>query len=339
MFMIKEAIAKLVDGKELSRQESYETLKEIMSGGATPAQIGSFITALRIRGESADVIAGGVQAMREKLIAIATPEGPVVDIVGTGGDHQHTFNISTTAAFVVAGAGVLVAKHGNKRVSSSCGAADVLTELGVNIEIGPAQMEHCLRATGIAFLFAPALHPAMKYASGPRSEVGIRSIFNILGPLSNPTGARAGVLGVYTKELVKLFAGALVQLGTKHMFVVHGLDGLDEITTTAKSLVGEVKGTDISIFELDPVDYGIPLADPASLKGGDARANALLVKEVLSGKTGPRRDIVLLNAAVTIVAGEKARTIEEGLTLAAHSIDSWAAMEKLDKLVAVSNAK
>ncbi len=331
--MIKETIAKLVDGKELSRQESYETLKEIMSGAATPAQIGSFITALRIRGESADVIAGGVDAMREKLVAIAVPKGHVVDIVGTGGDHQHTFNISTTAAFVVAGAGVMVAKHGNRRVSSSCGAADVLTALGVNIEIGPAQMEKCIKEAGIAFLFAPALHPAMKHASGPRGEVGIRSIFNILGPLSNPTGAQRGVLGVYNKELVKLFSGALVQLGAEHMFVVHGSDGLDEITTTGKTLVGEVKNGDISIYELDPLDYGIPLADPVNLKGGDSAANAILVKEVLSGKTGPKRDIVLLNAAATIVAGEKARTIEEGLVLAAKSIDSWAAMGKLEKLI------
>ncbi|HNR92997.1 MAG TPA: anthranilate phosphoribosyltransferase [Kiritimatiellia bacterium] len=337
--MIKETIAKLVDGKELTRQESYETLKEIMSGNATPAQIGSFITALRIRGESADVIAGGVQAMREKLIAIATPEGNVVDIVGTGGDQQHTFNISTTAAFVVAGAGVMVAKHGNRRVSSSCGAADVLTELGVNIEIGPPQMEKCIREAGIAFLFAPALHPAMKYASAPRSEVGIRSIFNILGPLSNPTGARRGVLGVYTRDLVKLFSGALAQLGSVHMFVAHGLDGLDEITTTGKTAMGEVRGGDIRLFELDPRDYGIPLTDSASLRGGDSAANALLVKEVLSGKTGPKRDIVLLNAAVTIMAGGGAETIEAGLTAAAKSIDSWAAMEKLEKLVALTNEK
>ena len=334
--MIRESIAKLVDGHALTHDEAHQTLREIMAGEATPAQIASFITALRIRGETAEVIAGSARAMREKFTAVEAPSGTVVDTCGTGGDGLHTFNISTAAAFVVAGAGVTVAKHGNRSVSSKCGSADVLEALGVKISVPAEVMVRCLRELGIAFLFAPSLHPAMKHAIGPRKEIGIRTIFNILGPLSNPAGARHGVIGVYASSLVPTMAHAAAALGAQRLFVVHGHDGLDEITTTTSSTVAEVHGDSVKVYEVHPADVGLPVAQPGDLAGGDALLNATLVRDVLQGAAGPRRDIVLLNAAAAIVAGGKADTLKAGVAVAAQAIDTGAAAAKLESLVAAT---
>jgi len=331
--MIRESIAKLAEGQTLSRAEAHETMLEIMSGEATPAQIASYITALRIRGETPPVIAGSAAAMREKFTAVHAPGEIVVDTCGTGGDGAHTFNISTASAFVAAGADVMVAKHGNRSVSSKCGSADVLATLGVKIDATPEVMSECLKAIGIAFLFAPALHPAMKHAIGPRREIGIRTVFNILGPLSNPAGARYGVLGVYSKELVTILGEAAAVLGAKHLFVVHGADGLDEITTTASTTVAEVANGRVNVFEIHPKDFDIPSATRQDLAGGEAAENAATIRAILSGQKGPKRDIVLINAAAAIVAGQKACNLREGLHVAAQSIDSGAALKKLEKLV------
>jgi anthranilate phosphoribosyltransferase len=335
--MIREAIARLVENKALTHDEAHETLREIMSGEATPAQIASFITALRIRGETAEVIAGSARAMREKFTAVEST-GLVVDTCGTGGDGAHTFNISTAAAFVTAGAGVSVAKHGNRGVSSKCGSADVLEALGVNLSVSSEKMARCLREIGIAFLFAPSLHPAMKHAIGPRREIGIRTIFNILGPLSNPAGARRGVLGVYSRALVPTMAQAAASLGAQRLFVVHGHDGLDEITTTAATTIAEVRNGEVDTYELNPHDVGLPMARPADLAGGDPSRNAEIVREILKGMKGPGRDIVLLNAAAAIVAGEKASDLRQGIAAASHAIDSGAAMGKLAALVDLTRA-
>ena len=330
--MIKESIAKLAEGQKLSREEAHAAMLEIMSGEATPVQIASYITALRIRGESPEVIAGSAAAMREKFTAVHAPTDVVVDTCGTGGDGAHTFNISTGAAFVAAGAGVIVAKHGNRSVSSKCGSADVLAALGVKIDVTAEEMTACLKAIGIAFLFAPSLHPAMKFAIGPRREIGIRTIFNILGPLSNPAGARYGVLGVYDRELAFTLAEAAAALGAKRLFVVHGLDGLDEITTTTATRIAEVNDGQVKTYEIKPSDFGIPTAAKKDLVGGEVAENADCIRKILSGEKGPRRDIVLLNAAAAIVAGQKAKDLKEGIAAAAHSIDSGAAKQKLEKL-------
>ena len=331
--MIRESIAKLAEGQKLSREEAHSTMLEIMSGEATPAQIASYITALRIRGESPEIIAGSAAAMREKFTAIRAPIEIVVDTCGTGGDGAHTFNISTCSALVAAGAGVTVAKHGNRSVSSKCGSADVLTALGVKVDATPEIMADCLKSIGIAFLFAPVLHPAMKHAIGPRREIGIRTIFNILGPLSNPAGAKHGVLGVYDRNLALTLAKAAATLGAKRLFVVHGLDGLDEITTTAPTHVAEVKDGVVTTYEIKPDDFGIPTASRKDLAGGEASENAEFIRKILSGEKGPRRNIVLLNAAAAIVAGGKAKDFKEGIAIAAKSIDSSAAKQKLEKLI------
>ena len=335
--MIREAIAKLAEGATLTHDEAHAAMSEIMGGEATPAQIASYITALRIRGESAEVIAGSAAAMREKFTAVHAPGEIIVDTCGTGGDGAHTFNISTASAFVAAGAGITVAKHGNRSVSSKCGSADVLAALGVKIDCPAAVMDRCLAEIGIAFLFAPTLHPAMKFAIGPRREIGIRSIFNILGPLSNPAGARHGVLGVYHESLVTTLAQASAALGAKHLFVVHGRDGLDEITTTTTSLIGEVHDGQVRVFELKPGDVGLPVATRQDLVGGDPARNAEIVRAILGGTKGPHRDIVLLNSAAAIVAGGKARDLKQGLAAAAQSIDSGSARVKLEKLADMSN--
>ncbi|HOW96950.1 MAG TPA: anthranilate phosphoribosyltransferase [Kiritimatiellia bacterium] len=336
--MIREAIAKLVENRELTREEALAAMREIMAGEATPAQVAAYITALRLRGETPAVIAASAAAMREKFTAIPAPGEVVVDTCGTGGDGAHTFNISTAAAFVAAGAGITVAKHGNRSVSSKCGSADVLAELGVKIDCAPEVMAGCLRDIGIAFLFAPVLHPAMKHAIGPRREIGIRTIFNILGPLSNPAGARYGVLGVYHRDLVPVLAEAAASLGAQRLFVVHGADGLDELTTTGDSFVAEVTRGAVKTYTLNPASFGIPRARPEDLRGGDAKENAALVRSLLDGEKGPRRDIVLLNAAAAIVAGGRAADFAEGLQAAARSVDSGSARQKLAALARASNA-
>ena len=335
--MIRETIQKVVDGQDLTERETVDTMNEIMSGEATPAQVASFITALRIKGETIEEITGAARVMREKSTKIHTKHPFVIDTCGTGGDGAHTFNISTTAAFVVAGTGIPVAKHGNRAASSRSGAADVLKALGVNIEIGPEQIGACIDDVGIGFLFAVTLHGAMKYAIGPRREIGIRTIFNAVAPLTNPAGAQAQVLGVYALALTEPLAHVLKNFGTHRAFVVHGGDGLDEITTTTTTQVSELADGEVNTYTLDPTELGIPTAQPSDLKGGTPEENAEMTLSVLRGEKSPKRDIVLLNAAAAIVAGGKAEDIIVGLALAAESIDSGRALEKLEGLKAKSN--
>ena len=336
--MIRESIATLAEGKLLGRAPACATMLEIMSGEATPAQIAAYITALRIRGETAEIIAGSAEAMRQKFTAVDAGAPVVADIVGTGGDGAHTFNISTCAAFVAAGAGVVVAKHGNRSVSSKCGSADVLAALGVSLEVGPDVMGRALRTLGIACLFAPALHPAMKHAIGPRREIGIRTIFNILGPISNPAGAQHGLVGVYAATLVPVVAEALAALGAQHMFVVHGLDGLDEITTTTGTLVAEIVHDHVRPYEIHPRDVGLATAQTADLVGGDPAVNAGIIRGILAGEHGPRRDIVLVNAAAVIYTAGKARDLQEAVAVAAAALDSGAARQKLAALTELTRA-
>ncbi|MBI3353491.1 MAG: anthranilate phosphoribosyltransferase [Nitrospirae bacterium] len=335
--MIKEAIAKVVDSEDLAEEDMQEVMNEIMTGGATPAQIASFITALRVKGETVDEITGAARVMREKAARITAKDSVVVDTCGTGGDMAQTFNVSTTAAFVVAGTGLMVAKHGNRSVSSACGSADVLQALGVNIDLKPAEVERCLNEIGIGFLFAPLFHEAMKFAVGPRKEIGIRTIFNILGPLTNPAGAKAQVLGVYSHSLTEIMAKVLMKLGASHCFVVHGSDGLDEITITTTTKVSEGKNGKVRTYTVKPSDFGLRKAKKVDLLGGDAAENAKITMTILSGEKGPKRDIVLLNAAAAIVAGCRAKTLKEGVKLAAESIDSGAAMNKLEAMKRFTN--
>lgn len=330
--MIQRAVQTLIEGRTLGRNEAYEALTDIMSGKATDTQIGAFLTALRIQGETPEVIAGAAQAMREKLTPIKSPSDITVDIVGTGGDGAHTFNISTASAFVVAGAGVTVAKHGSYGVSSKCGSANVLDELGISLAATPDRMETCLHEAGIAFLFAPALHPAMKHAIGPRKELGVRTLFNILGPICNPASAKYGVIGVFSAELASELAKALSQLDMKHLFVVHGDDGLDEITTTTTSQIWEIKEGVVSHSILNPEELGLPLATTEELVGGEPPENAEIIRALFAGETGPKRDILLLNSAAALVTAGKAIDLKEGLVVAAESIDSGAAAKKLEHL-------
>ncbi|RKU07054.1 anthranilate phosphoribosyltransferase [Candidatus Poribacteria bacterium] len=335
--MIRETIQKVVDGQDLTERETVDTMNEIMSGEATPAQVASFITALRIKGETIEEITGAARVMREKSTKIHTKHPFAVDTCGTGGDGSHSFNISTTAAFVVAGTEIPVAKHGNRAASSQSGSADVLKALGINIEIGPEQVGACIDDVGIGFLFAVALHGAMRYAIGPRQEIGIRTIFNALGPLTNPAGAQAQVLGVYAPTLTEPLANVLKNLDSQRAFVVHGGDGLDEITTTTTTQVSELVGGEVNTYTLDPTELGIPAAQPSDLKGGTPEENAEMTLSILRGDKGPKRDIVLLNAAAAIVAGGKAADIAAGLAAAAESVDSGRALAKLEGLKAKSN--
>jgi anthranilate phosphoribosyltransferase len=334
--MIKEAVQTLIGGGSLGREEARLAVTDILRGEATAAQIGGWITAARMSGVTPEIIAGAAQAMRENCVRIRCDVPQAVDIVGTGGDGAHTFNISTAAAFVTAGAGVTVAKHGSVGVSSKCGSANVLSELGVNLNYTPRKMEECLEKLGIAFLYAPALHPAMKHAAGPRKELGFWSLFNILGPLCNPASVRNGVLGVFSKELVPVIADACAQLGASYLFVVHGNDGLDELTTTTTSLVTEIRRGKVESYEVQPAGLGLSAACPADITGGDPAENATIIRELLRGATGPKRDILLLNAAFAIMAGGQANTPQEGLQRAAESIDSGAALDKLERLAAAS---
>jgi len=344
--MIRKAIAKVVEGENLSEGEMIEVMNQIMSGECTPAQIGSFITALRMKGETVEEITGAARVMREHATPIRVGKDvldmdrddinidreTILDVVGTGGDGTNTFNISTTVSFVVSACGVRVAKHGNRSVSSSCGSADVLEKLGINLDVTPETVERCIAGIGIGFLFAPALHGAMKYAIGPRREIGVRTIFNILGPLTNPAGADCQVMGVYRADLVEKLAGVLHRLGCRHGFVVHGSDGMDEMTLTGETLVAEVTPAGVRLSTVAPEQLGLARCPMEVLKGGDATANAAIVRSVLSGEQGPRRDIVLLNAAYALVAAGKAASPAEGLTLAAEAIDSGRAVAQIGKL-------
>ena len=331
------AIAKVIDGEDLTRGEIVAVMDQIMSGKATEAQIGAFLVALRLKGETVDEIVGAVEVMREKATPIETSHDIVVDTCGTGGDRSGTFNISTTAAFVVSGSGLCVAKHGNRAASSQCGSADVLKALGVNIEATPEKVGACLDKVGIGFLFAPALHGAMKHAIGPRREIGIRVIFNVLGPLTNPAGARRQLIGVYDSDLTETLAEVLGQLGSERALVVHGLDGLDEITLTGPSRVSELKDGDVKSYEVTPEDFGLSRSSGEDLKGGDAETNADILQSVLVGQKGPPRDVVLLNAAAALVAGGKSEEFSTGVEIAAGAIDSGMAMQKLEGLIAESN--
>lgn len=335
--MIREAITKLVDKKDLTEAESEAVMGEMMSGQATPAQIASFLTALRIKGETVEEITGAARVMRNKATRINVNDPDVVDTCGTGGDRSHTFNISTTAAFVVAGAGVTVAKHGNRSVSSMCGSADVLKALGVNIDIPPERVEKCVNEIGIGFLFAPVHHPAMRYAIGPRQEIGIRTIFNILGPLTNPAGAASQVVGVYSSHLTELLAHVLLNLGAKHCFVVHGSDGLDEITITGETVVSEGYKGEVKTYKIRPGDFGLKTWTLEDIRGGIAEDNARIVSKILKGEWGPRRDIVLLNAAAGIVASGRASDFNEAIRIAGESIDSGKALGKLEALKRATN--
>ncbi len=335
--MIKAAIAKLADRGNLPEKEAEDVMLEIMAGEATPVQIAAYLMALRMKGETVEEIAGSARAMRSRATRIQAGDQQLVDTCGTGGDRANTFNISTTAAFVVAGAGLTVAKHGNRSVSSQSGSADVLKALRVSIDLPVEQVTECLNEVGIGFLFAPLFHGAMKHCAATRQEMGIRTLLNILGPLTNPAGATIQVLGVYDGNLTELLAKVLVHLGTQHCFVVHGMDGLDEVTLTDKTQVSEGKSGRVTTYHLEPGDFGLTRVPMRELTGGSAEENAQITREILQGRKGPKRDIVCLNAAPALVAGGRAKNLQEGFQLAGRTIDTGAAMEKLEKLIEFTN--
>ncbi|MEQ8664429.1 MAG: anthranilate phosphoribosyltransferase [Rhodospirillales bacterium] len=333
---MKPVLAKIADGQPLSEDEAAAAFNIIMSGEATPTQIGAMLMGLRIRGETVDEIAGAVRTMRNKMTPVEAPEN-AMDIVGTGGDGSGTYNVSTATAFVVAGAGVPVAKHGNKAASSKSGAADVLSSLGINLEADLPLVERAIRDAGIGFLFAPRHHSAMRHVGPSRMEMGVRTIFNLLGPLSNPAGVRRQFTGVFSADWVVPLAEALGRLGSEAAWVVHGMDGLDELTTTGRSIVAELKDGKISTFELEPGDAGLPTAAAADLKGGTPEENAAALRAVLDGEAGAYRDIVVFNAAASLVVAGVASNLKDGAAQAQQSIDSGAARASLDKLVAITN--
>lgn len=341
--IIKEAIQKVIQGIDLTEDEMTSVFDQIMSGETSDAQIGSFLTALRLKGETVQEITAAAKIMRKKAIkldvrtSVDVDEEAIVDTCGTGGSGTNTFNVSTTSAFVVAGCGVKVAKHGNKSVSSQCGSADVLGELGINLDLAPEKVTECIKKVGIGFLYAPLFHGAMKYAIGPRREIGIRTIFNILGPLTNPAGADAQVLGVYAEHLTETLAHVLKNLGTRHAFIVHGMDNLDEITITNQTKVSELKNKQVKTYYIKPEDFNIPPAKLKDIQGGDVKENAKIVMDVLGAKKGPRQDIVLLNSAAALVAANKASDFKEAIALARKSIDSKSALEKLMQLKKISH--
>ena len=342
--MIKEAIALVVTGKDLDEQQMTAVMQEIMSGEATDAQIGSFITGLRMKGETIDEIVGAVRVMREKATfvdtGVDTAAGDLLmDIVGTGGDGSGTFNVSTTTAFVVAGAGIPVAKHGNRAVSSSCGSADVLEALGVDLSMPADKVAQCVRTVGIGFLFAPMLHGAMKYAIGPRREMGIRTIFNILGPMTNPAGANVQLTGVFDKALTKTIAEVLGRLGMKRTLVVWGEGNMDEMTITGTSHVADAHDGKVDTYTVEPEDVGLSRSTISDIKGGETvEESAAQVREVLGNTPGARLDMVLLNGGAALMAAGKAEDLKAGVAMAREIITSGAALEKLDKLVAFCNA-
>jgi anthranilate phosphoribosyltransferase len=336
--MIAQAIRKVVDGQHLDREEMHSVFAEMMDGDATDAQKSALLVALRMKGETSEEIAGAAMAMRERVTPLDVEREKLVDTCGTGGDGRGTFNVSTVSAIVAAGAGANVAKHGNRAVSSSCGSADLLAALGVNIDIDAKGMSHVLRTTGIAFLFAPKLHPAMSAVVGVRRELGLRTIFNVLGPLTNPAFARRQVLGVYSDRLVDVVADVLRLLGAEHALVVHSRDGLDEISVSAPTRVSEVRDGHVSSYELRPEELRVKRHAIEELAGGDARANADIARSILAGSNGARRDIVLANAGAALYVAGLAPSIGEGVDLAAASIDTGSARAKLQDLVRESNA-
>ena len=349
--MIKNAISKVVLQQDLLEAEMIEVMNQIMGGEATPAQVGAFITALRMKGETIEEITGAARVMRDHATPIRVGKAldidreeinldreTILDTCGTGGSGTKSFNISTTVAFVVSACGVKVAKHGNRSISSACGSADVLEALGVNLNVTPEQVESCINEVGVGFLFAPALHGAMKHAIGPRREIGIRTIFNILGPLTNPAGADRQVLGVYDEKLVEVLAKVLVKLGCQRGFVVHGQDGMDEITLTGPTRIAEINEGKVALSTIEPEDFGLRRCLLSDLQGGDAEENAAIVRDVLAGAEGPKRDVVLLNAAYALVAAGIVESVDAGLQKAGNMIDEGLAKAKLEGLVNLTNA-
>ncbi len=340
---IKEAIAKIIERHSLTEGEMENVMEEIMTGAATPAQVSSFITALRMKGESVAEITGAARVMRRKATRIEVGFDPdqngeiLVDTCGTGGDGSHTFNISTASALVVAASGFKVAKHGNRSVSSLCGSADVLKALGVNLELTPAQVADSIKQVGIGFLFAPLLHGAMKYAIGPRREIGIRTIFNVLGPLTNPAAANVQLLGVYERSLTLTLAAVLQGLGNQRAMVVHGAGGLDELSLAGTNHIAWLKGDTIKELSLDPAEAGLSEAPLTALRGGDPKENADLIRKLLAGEKGPRRDVVLLNSAAVFMTAERVGDFRQGVELAAATIDNGSVQRKLDELIQFSN--
>ena len=336
--MIQRAISRLLDGYDLTRAEARDVMGSIMDGEATQAQMGGFLVALRFKGETAQEIAGCAEAMREHVLAVNPKRDDLVDTAGTGGDNAHTLNISTAAALVAAAAGAAVAKHGNRAVSSSSGSADVLEALGFSLELPPERIERSIDELGFGFLFAQAHHPAMRHAASVRRELATRTVFNVLGPLTNPAGARALVLGVYSPELARTLADALVQLETTHAYVVHGAGGIDELSPCGPNLVCEVEGGSVREYELDPIELGIDRCNPDELRGGDPQANAAALRDVLGGADGGHRSAVILNAAGGIAAAGHAGSLRDGIAQAREAIDSGAAAARLDELVEFSRA-
>jgi anthranilate phosphoribosyltransferase len=336
---IQEGLARLLDGHDLSREEARAVMGEIMSGSATPAQIGGFLIALRLKGETADEIAGCAEAMRAHVLSVCPKRDDLVDTAGTGGDGAGTFNISTAAALVAAAAGAGVAKHGNRAVSSSSGSADVLEALGFDLEQPAERIERSIDELGFGFLFAPSHHPAMRHAAPVRRELAARTVFNVLGPLTNPAGARAQVVGVYAPELVPTIAEVLAQLGSRRAFVVHGAGGVDELSPIGPNLVCEVADGQVRRREIDPLDFGVPRCEPGELAGGSPEENAVTIREIFAGAKGAKRQAVLLNAGGAIAAGGHADDLAEGYEIAAQALDSGAAAERLEQLVAFSQEK
>jgi len=334
---LKSLIQKVSTGAHLEQEEARTALDLMTQGLATQAQMGAFLMALRVRGETVEELTGAAELMRSKMLRVAAPAG-AVDIVGTGGDAHGTFNVSTCASLVAAGAGLKIAKHGNRSVSSISGASDVLSALGVKLDVAPGVVERAIAEAGVGFMWAPMHHPAMKHWAPVRAELGIRTIFNLLGPISNPAGVKRQVIGVFSWQWVEPIAHVLRNLGAEHVWVVHGHDGLDEMTTTGATDVAELKGGEIRVFEVTPADAGLAPAKLSDLKGGDAKTNAAAITAVLAGVKGPFHDIVLLNAAAALIVGGLAANLTDGVALAAHSIESGAARNALERLVAVSNA-
>ena len=337
--MLKEPIRLAVEGTHLTRAQAAAAVDAMLDGGAPVTQIAALLVALRIKGETPDEIAGAAQALRGRAQRVEVPLDRLIDTCGTGGDASHTFNISTAAAFVAAAGGARVAKHGNRAVSSKCGSADVLTALGVEVELGPLDVAACIRECGIGFLFAPSHHAAMRHVAPVRKELGLRTLFNLLGPLANPAGARRQLLGVYAPQLVPVMARTLAELGCDRAFVVHGDGGLDEISTSGPTRVAEVRDGRVREFELSPEDVGLPRAPLEALRGGDAAQNAALLQGVLRGEPGARRTAVLINAGAAIAAAGVCETIADGVGLARAAIDSGAALQRLAQLVSISRAR
>jgi anthranilate phosphoribosyltransferase len=333
MPIIKDLIAKLAEGLDLTEKESESAMLEIMQGGATNAQIAAYLMGLRMKGETIDEMTGSVRAMRELAIRIPVAAPQVVDTCGTGGDKSQTFNISTAAAIVVAGGGMTVAKHGNRSVSSRSGSADVLAALGVNIELSPEKVGDCINEIGIGFLFAPLYHGAMKRCAIPRAELGIRTLMNIMGPLSNPARATIQVLGVYEQALTEKLAQVLMRLGTQHCFVVHGMDGLDEISLSSRTAISEGKTSRVLSYTIGPEDFGLQPVSPNEVSGGSPEENAQIIREIFRGRRGAKRDMVLINAAPAFIACGQAASLKEGFEEAGRVVDNGAAFEKLEKLI------